>query len=117
MTAMADPFKKHNPMWVRVAMVITDQDMNERTVFGRAFPNVIIHPCLFHLLRTFRRQITCKRFDSTSWERDLVLEIMSRLAYAKSIKKYIVVYTELLGCGLEPVIHHFNNNWHSSREE
>jgi len=39
MTAMADAFKKNNPRWDRVAMVVTGRDMTERTEFGRAFPN------------------------------------------------------------------------------
>ena len=72
MTAMANAFKKHNSRWDQVAMVMSDKDMTERTVFGRAFPNGTMHLCLFHVLRSFRRQITCDKFGITSGERDLV---------------------------------------------
>ena len=99
MTAMANAFKKHNSRWDKVAVVMTDKDMTERTVFGSAFPNATMHLCLFHVLRSFRRQIT---------ERDLVLDMMSRLTYARSIHDYTTTYTELLECGLESVIRYFN---------
>jgi zinc finger SWIM domain-containing protein 3 len=62
MTAMANAFKKHNSRWDQVAMVMTDKDMTERTVFERAFPNATMHLCLFHVFRSFRRQITCEKF-------------------------------------------------------
>ena len=117
MTAMADSFKKHNARWEKVAMVMTDKDMTERTVFGRAFPNATMHLCLFHVLRSFRRQITCEKFGITSGERDLVLDMMSRLTYARSLAKYTAVYDELMECGLETVIRYFNTNWHSSKDE
>ena len=110
MTAMADAFKKNNARWDKVAMVMTDKDMTERTVFGRAFLNATMHLCLFHVLRSFRRQITCEKFGITSGERDLVLDMMSRLTYARSLDKHTTIYNELLECGLESVICYFNSN-------
>ncbi|KAK2146202.1 hypothetical protein LSH36_625g01034 [Paralvinella palmiformis] len=71
MTAMANASKKHNPRRDRVAMVMMDKDMLERTVFGRAFPNATMHLNLFHVLRTFRRQKMCEKFGIMSGERDL----------------------------------------------
>ena len=65
------------------------------------FPNATMHLCLFHVLRSFRRQITCEKFGITSGERDVVLDMMSRLTYARSIHDYTTTYTELLECGLE----------------
>ena len=117
MSAMVAAFKKHNSRWDKVAMVMTDKDMTERNVFGRAFPQATMHLCLFHVLRTFRRQITCEKFGITSGEWDLVLDFMCRLTYANSLVEYSSIYAELLECGLEAVITYFNDNWHASKEQ
>ena len=45
----------HQASHVRVIM--GDNDFNEREVFGQTYPGVTMFICLYHALRTFRRQI------------------------------------------------------------
>ena len=61
--------------------MITDKDFTKRTVFSEVFPNASLHICLFHTLRSFRREITCEKLGIRPGEQDHCLELISKLAY------------------------------------
>ena len=88
MTKMVEVFKLHNPAWVSSRVLISDKDCNERAVFSKEFPGIGLQLCLFHLLRNFRREITCDKMGIRAGERDHALEILSKLAYARSESDY-----------------------------
>ena len=88
MTKMVEVFKLHNPAWVFSRVLISDKDCNERAVFTKEFPGICLHLCLFHVLRSFRREITCDKMGIRAGERDHALEILSKLAYARSESDY-----------------------------
>ena len=50
-------FQRHNPAWTQIKTVLTDKDMTERSVFSELLPNVNLHLCLFHVLKTMRQEI------------------------------------------------------------
>ena len=56
---MMDKFKQNNSNWTSIRVVMSDKDIGERDILKAAFPQaeVCIY-CLFHALRTFRREIT-----------------------------------------------------------
>jgi zinc finger SWIM domain-containing protein 3 len=64
-------FKKHNSAWEKTKVVISDKDFTERNVFSKCFPGVILQICLFHTLRTFKRESTMEKRGITSGERSI----------------------------------------------
>ena len=58
---MINAFKSANPSWSKVGVVITDKDFIERAVFNEEFLEASLHICLFHTLRSFRREVTCDK--------------------------------------------------------
>ena len=60
-TKMIQTFKKHNPALQKVRFVMTDKDMVERSVIKREMPQVELGLCLFHTLRSFKRDVTTSK--------------------------------------------------------
>ena len=59
---MVEYFKLVNPSWNSV--IISDKDFNERAVFKEEFPGV----SMFHVLRTFRREVSFEMLGLRSGE-------------------------------------------------
>jgi len=81
------------------------------------FPQTAILICLFHVLRTFRREITADKLGITMAERSLVLEIIQKMAYAKSADEYADLHQDLLAVNLRSVTEYFDTNWHPIRDQ
>ena len=113
---MANIFKKHNPKWSNTVTLI-DKDFIERDAFKAEFPDASILICLFHVLRTFRREITCDKLGITSAERSFVLEIIQKIAFARTAVEYDELHQDLIGANLKSVSYYFNTNWHPIREQ
>ena len=58
-------FKKHNEGWSRTLTVMSDKDFCERNTFIQEFPQASLLICLYHVLRTFRREITSGKMGIT----------------------------------------------------
>ena len=116
-TKMVQAFKKINPRWTETKVVMSDKDFNERAVFRKEFPGAALHICLFHTLRSFRREVTTEKLGIRPGERDHALEIITKLAYSKSEAEYNEHYQDLLHSGLKMVISYYNLNWHDIRSE
>ena len=114
---LVQSFKANNPQWKETKVIMTDKDLNSRAVFRQEFPTASLHICLFHVLRSFRREITCEKLGLRSGERDHALELMTKLAYSKSESEYDDHYQSLLESGLKSVIAYYNSNWHPIRCE
>ena len=72
-TKMVQAFKNVNPQWTETKVVMSDKDFNERAVFRRQFPTAALHICLFHTLRSFRREVTTEKLGIRPGERDHAL--------------------------------------------
>ena len=92
-------FKQKNPNWTNTTVILTDRDMRELSVFGEEFPNAELQICLFHVLRTFKREITTERMGITSGEKCTVLELLQKIAYAPSEEEYTKGYEALCDTG------------------
>ena len=68
-------------------------------------------------MRTFRREITTDKLGITVAERSLVLEIIQKMAYAKTAGQYAELHQVLLGTNLKSVTEYFDTNWHPIREQ
>jgi len=96
---------------------MADKDMAERNVLAEKIPNAVLLICLFHTLRTFCHEITTDKMGINAAQRVTVLEIFSKLAYAKDEEDYSRYYQQLTETKLKRVIEYFDNNWHEIREQ
>lgn len=115
--AMLDIFKEFNEDWHKTVVVIGDKDMADRSVYTEKFPSVILQICLFHVLQTFRREITTQKRNITASQRLEVLEILERIVYSQSPEAYDSAYKDLCALKLDGVTKYFNDNWHAIKEE
>jgi len=67
-TNMIDTFKEANPAWKRIGVVITDKGFTECSVFSKEFSGSTLQLCLFHVLRSFHREITCDKLGLRAGE-------------------------------------------------
>ena len=91
--------------------------MVERNVFSEEFANSELQICLFHVLRTFKREITTEKMGITGGEKTTVLEIIQKLAYCRSEEEYSTHYEDLKSTQLHNVVTYYDSNWHSIRKE
>jgi len=108
-------FKEHNPASVHTRVFITDKDMKDRTVIKSLFPESQMVICLFHILRTFNREITCDKLVITTNQRDMCKQVFEELCYCKNEMKYTKIYTDFINSELTPhqVKAYFNKNLHN----
>ena len=75
--------------------IMSDKDFTERDALKAEFPDASILICLFHVLRTFQREITSNNHSMTSADIILVLEIIPKMAYAKTTVEYEELHTKI----------------------
>ena len=103
--------------WEHVQTVMTDKDMDERGVFKSEMPQICLEFCLFHVLRTFGREITAEKQGITVGERATALDLVQDIAYTYNEEDYLRKYTAL--CEAVPAIvkTYYDRNWHNIRCE
>lgn len=116
-TQMMQSFKRHNEGHTEVTCVMADKDLIEREVITSELPNAHLLICLFHTMRSFKREISWEKLGITSAERTLALEIIQKLAYSQSEDMYSQYYKELQSTNLHSVIKYFNESWHGIRDQ
>lgn len=114
---MMEMFKKHNSEWTCTRVLMADKDIGEREILRRSLPQADIFICLFHALRSFRREITCERFGITSGQRTLCLELIQKMAYAFSITEYEKIYSRFEEDAPKEVIAYMAENWNPIKRE
>ena len=81
---MVNVFKEHNSAYSSTRVIMTDKDLNERDFLSEAFPNATLQLCLFHVLRTFGREVTVEAMSIRSAERSVALDILQKITYCSS---------------------------------
>ena len=94
---MGNAFKKLNPEWEKIRVVMAAKDMGERDVLKQCLPNANELICLFHTLRSFRRGVTCEKMGITSGQRTVCLDLIQKLCYAHSEEEYLDLYSPSKG--------------------
>lgn len=117
MTWMIEALKQHNVQWGNVRVVMADKDIRERDVIKQCLPNAVVLICLFHTLRSFRREVTCEKMGISSGQRTLCLELLQKMAHAPSESDYMAIYSQLQNDAPREVVTYFNTNWHPIRSE
>lgn len=115
--SMVDIFKEQNPKWTEGKTVMTDKDFVEREVFSGSFPDAKLRICLFHVLRTFRREITAEKMSVTKTQRDSLLETLQKLAYSRTIEEYETNKRMLLDKKITAAESYFMNSWDPIKEQ
>ena len=75
--------------------IMADKDMMERELLTEKIPTAQLLICLFHVLQTYRREITYERMGITAAQRMSVLEIISKLVNSQDQQNYHVHYQHL----------------------
>lgn len=117
MVWMMDTFKSQNPEWSKISIVMADKDIGERDVVKAALPSALVLICLFHTLRTCRREVSCEKLGITSGQRTFALEFIQKMAYSSNEEKYLQLYSEFKQSAPNQVVKYFNDNWHDIRNE
>ena len=81
-------FKRFNHRWTDTKVIMSDKDLLKGMHLKIVFPEASLNTCLYHTLRSFRREITCEKLGITTAERLRCLEVVSKLAYSKSNKEF-----------------------------
>ena len=115
-TELVQEFKKHNSCWLETRCIMSDKDMTERKTLCEQFPQAKLLICLFHTLRTMRREVSCEKLGITQGERSMCLELLLKMVYASNEEEYLKLYDELKNAP-QRVVEYFQNNWHSIRHE
>lgn len=116
-TWMLEVFQKHNSMWTDIRVVMADKDIKERDTVKNVLPGATVLICLFHTLRTLKREITCEKMGITSGQRVLCLETVQKMAYASSQEEYDKMYVFLQENCPRLVVEYFDKNWHTIKNE
>lgn len=69
---------------LRTSAVMTDKDFTEKKILGEIFLNTNFYICLFHVLRTFKREITPQKMSITPALRIAILEKLQSMCYART---------------------------------
>ena len=114
---MMNTFKQHNEAWKKICVIMADKDISERDVIKSSIPDAAVLICLFHTLRSLRRELTCEKMGITAGQRTACLEMVQKLAYANSAANYTELYEEFQHDAPKEVIAYFNKNWHPIKDE
>ena len=111
---MVDLFKNHNSSWERVHVIMTDKDVTERSVFSAQIPSARLVICLFHTLRSFRREVTLEKMGITN---EISVRDKQQIAYANDEDEYMDLYHNFQVNAPCSVLNYFNEQWHSIRDQ
>ena len=103
-------FQRHNEFWTETKVIMSDKDSVEWKAFSKCFGNASLLICLYHTLRSFRREVTCEKMGLTSAERLRCLEIIQLIAYSKTPEDYTEKLEMLKNTKLDSVISYFMEN-------
>ena len=116
-TKMIQTFKKHNPAWQQVRFAMTDKDMVERSVIKSDMPQVELGLCLFHRLRSFKREATTSKMGISEESHDLFLRLLQSMAYAQSSERYEQLLKEFEEAAPQSVVEYIHKNWTPIKRE
>ena len=111
-----DIFIRHNDT-ESIKCVMDDKDMVERDIMSEKLPGAALQICLFHTLRTFRREVTAEKLGIRSDERLVCLELMQKMAYASGEQVYGELYQSLQWTKHVAALTYFDSNWHGIKEQ
>ena len=79
--------------------MITDKDMVEWNVLKSELTQIHLQKCLYHVI-TFSHEVSVEKLGITSGEKQTVLQLLQKIAYAKSTDDYEMQYNHNLASSL-----------------
>ena len=110
-------FKKQNPCWFKTKVIMSDKDFTEYDAFTSCFSGASLNICLYHTLRTFRREVTCEKLGISSAERLRPLETLSRMAHSKTAIDYDQALDELKASNMKILTEYVLQNWDPIKDQ
>ena len=92
-----------------IKTVILDKDAAEISSVKEVIPNASIQLCLFHVLKTFKKETSRPEFT----EREQGRKILEQMVYCKSIDQYNDLLEQLKSIAPESFMQYFYKNWHN----
>ena len=96
---------------------MADKDLKERATIKECIPQCSLLICLFHVMRTFKCEVTSDKMGISSGQRISCLELLQKLAYASSELHYNEIYFQFVRDVPQTVVKYYNEKWHSIRME
>ena len=115
---LVETFMNKNPATRNTRIIMADKDLNERDIIKELLPWAKVLICLFHTLKTFRREITMEKMQVTSEMqvtsvmRENCLKFIEKMSYAKCAAEYDGIYAQFINMAPASVKNYFNTNWH-----
>ncbi len=78
---MIDTFQEFNKSWLKTKVILGDKNFADRSIYKEKFPDAELQICLWHTLKTFKREISMMKRNITKTERESALEILEQLVY------------------------------------
>ncbi|KAG0445030.1 hypothetical protein HPB47_002803 [Ixodes persulcatus] len=110
-------FKELNKSWDSIKITMADKDLKERQIVTELLLQSSLHICAFHTLQTFHREISIQKLGITRPARDMALDILQRMVYAKDEDQYQRLYETLKSSSSKAVLDYLESNWHSIHHE
>jgi zinc finger SWIM domain-containing protein 3 len=101
----------------KTQVILTDKDFNEHAVLSKCFPQASLHLCLFHVLRSFGREVTTLKMHISTIQRDTALSLLGRLTHSRSKEEYEKNFQALKDANLPMVYDYIERNWHAERKQ
>ena len=92
-------------------VIMADKDITERKVFKEVLPDVALNICLFHTLRTFKREVTAAKMGISQALVEVLAELFQKMAYSDTLETYVKHQTDFLEVSPIQVKNYFNDNW------
>ena len=113
---MLESLRERNPEF-KPRVFMTDKDFNERAIIKELFPTATVLICLFHSLRSFKREISDKALGLAEGTQVVLKNLFQSMCYAKSEYEYTKHYENFMNAAPSHVQKYFDKNWHNIRQE
>ena len=92
-------------------MIVVDKDLSQMRTLKDAFPNALIHLCLFHVLKAFMKKIV--EFKLSEDDEELAKKLFRQMAFSTSNFEYEEIAQRFIGIFPSNVKKYFEDNWHN----
>ena len=98
-------------------VIMADKDFNERYILKECFPTASVLICLFHTLRSFKRELSDKRFSLSESQNITLKELFQNMCYARNVKEYENTFKTFCQVAPAELRQYFLEHWHPVRSE
>ena len=104
--------KSMHPQSEMLRVIMADKDITKRSVITECFPNSKLLICLFHTLRSFKREISSKALNLKEGQQHILKELFQQMCYATTNSNYDKHYQLFKKSAPSQVLEYFDKNWH-----